>query len=64
MHSGFKPFNTSPAYIIRIELEKKIHDIFVLRRPGVTEFLEKLAECYELVIFTASLSQVIITFFN
>lgn len=60
VHSGFKPFEKcAPDITLNIELDNKIHEIFVLKRPGVYEFLEKLAQCYELVIFTASLSQVI-----
>ncbi len=50
--------NVSADIVLKIHLENQIHDIFVLIRPGVEEFLEKLAQCYELVIFTASLSQV------
>ena len=59
VHSGFKPFDKcSSDIILNIELEKKIHEIYVLKRPGCEEFLENLSQHYELVIFTASLSQV------
>ena len=60
VHSGFKPFNTPSDIILKIELDNRIHDIHVLVRPGVEEFLEKMAKHYELVIFTASLSKVLI----
>lgn len=58
VHSGFAPFSCSSDVIIKIELEREIHDIHVLVRPYVREFLEKMAKHFELVIFTASLSQV------
>lgn len=34
-----------------------IHDVYVLKRPGVDEFLRRMGELYEVVIFTASLSK-------
>ena len=39
-------------------MENKIHNIFVLKRPGVEEFLERMSKVYEIVIYTASLSRV------
>lgn len=57
VHSGFKPFKTTSDMILKIELEGRVHDIHVLIRPGAHEFLEKMSEIYELVIFTASLSK-------
>jgi len=40
-----------------VEIEDQTCYVYVLKRPGVDDFLEKLAECYELVIYTASLSK-------
>ena len=57
VHSNFIPFNCPSDVIIKIELENIIHDIHVLVRPGVKEFLEKMSKKYEIVIFTASLSK-------
>jgi RNA polymerase II subunit A small phosphatase-like protein len=58
VHSGFKPFQTKSDILLNIELERKVHIIHVLKRPGAEEFLEKMAKHYEVVIFTASLSAV------
>jgi RNA polymerase II subunit A small phosphatase-like protein len=63
VHSGFKPFKVPSDILLKIELEGRIHDIHVLIRPGASEFLEKMAEIYELVIFTASLSKVSVFLF-
>lgn len=57
VHSGFVPFDCPSDVVIQIELENEIHDIHVLVRPYVKEFLERMAKKYELVIFTASLSK-------
>ncbi|KAJ3272453.1 hypothetical protein HDV01_005522 [Terramyces sp. JEL0728] len=43
VHSSFKINNT-------------IHKVYVLKRPGLDEFLERLGNQYEVVVFTASLS--------
>ena len=58
VHSGFRPFQFPSDIILKIDLDNKVHDIHVLVRPGVEEFLEKMAKHYEIVIFTASLSKV------
>jgi len=57
VHSGFLPFSCPSDVVIKIELENEIHDIHVLVRPGVKEFLEKMSKKYEIVIFTASLAK-------
>lgn len=57
VHSGFFPFDSPSDVIIQIELENETHDIHVLVRPFVKEFLERMSKKYELVIFTASLSK-------
>ena len=64
MHSSFTPYD-KPDMVLKvniklkkIELENRIHQIFVLKRPGVDEFLEKMSKHYEIVIYTASMSKV------
>ena len=57
VHSCGVPFNCPSDFIIQIEQDNDIHDIHVLVRPHVEEFLEKMSKRYELVIFTASISK-------
>ena len=56
VHSGFIPFNSPSDLVIKIEQDNDVHDIHVLVRPHVEEFLEKMSKRFELVIFTASIS--------
>jgi TFIIF-interacting CTD phosphatase-like protein len=63
VHSAFKPFGARSDILLNVELERKVHVIHVLKRPGAEEFLERMSRHYEIVIFTASLSAVRI-FFN
>ena len=57
VHSGFNPFPCQSDVIIQLEFENIMHDINVLVRPGVCEFLQNMKDKYEIVIFTASLSK-------
>lgn len=45
-------------FIVPVEIEYHWHHFHVLKRPGVDNFLKKMGEIYEVVIFTASLSKV------
>lgn len=56
MHSQFKHVENTNI-TLSIEIEDKIQNIFVLVRPFVAEFLRRMNEKYELVVFTASLSK-------
>lgn len=56
VHSSFKPVNNSD-FIIPVEIENQLHNVYVLKRPHVDEFLLRMGEHYEVVIFTASLSK-------
>ncbi|KAF8070196.1 protein phosphatase [Lyophyllum atratum] len=53
VHSSFK----APDFIVPVEIEYHWHHFHVLKRPGVDDFLKKMGEIYEVVIFTASLSK-------
>eukprot|EP00164_Ancoracysta_twista_P008968 GFYU01013127.1.p1 GENE.GFYU01013127.1~~GFYU01013127.1.p1 ORF type:complete len:236 (-),score=41.12 GFYU01013127.1:385-1092(-) len=56
VHSSFKPVPKAD-YIIPVEIEGHTHSVYVLKRPGCEYFLEKCAEKFEVVVFTASLSK-------
>ena len=57
VHSQFQPFEVESDITLKIELENELHDIHVMVRPGVKEFLENMGKIYEIVIFTASVSK-------
>ncbi|KAH9942440.1 NIF-domain-containing protein [Epithele typhae] len=56
VHSSLKGV-PQPDYIVPVEIEAYWHNFFVLKRPGVDEFMKKMGEIYEVVVFTASLSK-------
>jgi RNA polymerase II subunit A small phosphatase-like protein len=45
-------------YVVPVEIDNQSHNVYVIKRPGVDTFLQKMGEIYEVVIFTASLSKV------
>lgn len=45
-----------------VEIEYHWHNVYVIKRPGVDNFLKKMGEIYEVVVFTASLSKVSLVF--
>jgi RNA polymerase II subunit A small phosphatase-like protein len=45
-------------YVVPVEIEYHWHNVYVIKRPGVDNFLKKMGELYEIVVFTASLSKV------
>ncbi|XP_006461036.1 hypothetical protein AGABI2DRAFT_185336 [Agaricus bisporus var. bisporus H97] len=56
VHSSFKVVQQAD-FVVPVEIEYHWHHFHVLKRPGVDEFLRKMGEIYEVVIFTASLSK-------
>lgn len=56
VHSSFKEV---PVYdfLIPVEIEGVTYQVYVAKRPGVDEFMKKMGECYEIVVFTASLAK-------
>ena len=56
VHSSFKPI-PNPDYVIPVEIEGHTHHVYVLKRPGVDMFLERLGKTYEIVVYTASLAK-------
>ena len=45
-------------YIVPVEIEGQTHNVYVIKRPGVDNFLKEMGRIYEVVVFTASLSKV------
>ncbi|KAI8978080.1 HAD-like domain-containing protein [Pilobolus umbonatus] len=56
VHSSFKII-PNPDFIVPVEIDNQLHNVYVLKRPGVDEFMRKMGEKYEIVVFTASLSK-------
>eukprot|EP00658_Telonema_sp_P-2_P059410 TRINITY_DN482_c0_g1_i1.p1 TRINITY_DN482_c0_g1~~TRINITY_DN482_c0_g1_i1.p1 ORF type:complete len:248 (+),score=55.76 TRINITY_DN482_c0_g1_i1:281-1024(+) len=56
VHSSFQPTAVFD-FQIQVQIEGMCHDVYVAKRPHVDEFLERVAKCYEVVIFTASLAK-------
>jgi len=56
VHSSFKPI-PNPDFIIPVEIDDQVHKVYVAKRPGVDEFLKKMGDKFEVVVFTASLSK-------
>lgn len=56
VHSSFRVVPTADI-VITIELEGEHHRIYVRKRPGVDEFLQRVAQLYEVVVYTASMAK-------
>ncbi|KAG6930221.1 CTD small phosphatase 1 [Chelydra serpentina] len=56
VHSSFKPVNNAD-FIIPVEIDGIMHQVYVLKRPYVDEFLRRMGELFECVLFTASLAK-------
>ena len=56
MHSSFKPPKHADI-VLPVDIEGRVCNVYVLVRPGCKQFLSEMAKCYEVVIFTASLSK-------
>ncbi|GHP10697.1 hypothetical protein PPROV_000942800 [Pycnococcus provasolii] len=56
VHSSFKPI-PNPDYVIPVEIDGRVTDVYVLKRPWVDHFLACVAQRFEVVVFTASLSK-------
>ena len=54
VHSTFKPVPNAD-YVFPVDIEGRVSDVYVLKRPFVDAFMRKVCALYEVVIFTASL---------
>ncbi|CUM66452.1 uncharacterized protein PRCAT00004116001 [Priceomyces carsonii] len=53
VHSSFKYLRTAD-FVIPVEIDNQVHHVYVIKRPGVDEFLRKVGQLFEVVVFTAS----------
>ncbi|XP_036413794.1 CTD (carboxy-terminal domain, RNA polymerase II, polypeptide A) small phosphatase-like a isoform X3 [Colossoma macropomum] len=51
-----KPISNAD-FIVPVEIDGTVHQVYVLKRPHVDEFLQKMGELFECVLFTASLAK-------
>jgi len=56
LHSSFKPVDRCD-FVVPVEIEGRVHQVYVAKRPFVDEFMKRMGELYEVVVFTASLSK-------
>lgn len=56
VHSTFEPVE-NPDLILPVKIQGNTYKINVIIRPGCEEFLEKVGELFEVVVFTASLAE-------
>ncbi|AGO09833.1 AaceriAAL158Wp [[Ashbya] aceris (nom. inval.)] len=56
VHSSFKYLHTAD-FVIPVEIDNQVHNVYVIKRPGVDEFLKRVGELFEVVVFTASVSR-------
>eukprot|EP01097_Dermamoeba_algensis_P001933 TRINITY_DN1760_c0_g1_i2.p1 TRINITY_DN1760_c0_g1~~TRINITY_DN1760_c0_g1_i2.p1 ORF type:complete len:171 (-),score=29.09 TRINITY_DN1760_c0_g1_i2:990-1502(-) len=57
VHSSFKPVPNAD-FIIPVEIEGQVHQVYVLKRPFVDQFMKRMGDLYEVVVFTASFGKV------
>merc|ERR1712150_372161 len=56
VHSSFRKVKDAD-FLEPVEIDNYNHTVYVRKRPHTDEFLERMAEHYEIVLFTASLSK-------
>lgn len=56
VHSSFK-YMRQADFVIPVDIDNQIHNVYVIKRPGVDEFMKRVGELYEVVVFTASVSR-------
>jgi len=56
VHSSFKLIHQAD-FTIPVEIEGAYHNVYVIKRPGVDQFMKRVGELYEVVVFTASVSK-------
>ena len=57
VHSAFTPFSRKSDLMLTINFDGENRLLYVLKRPHVDEFLKELSSLYEIIVFTASISE-------
>ena len=57
VHSSFKPFYTKPDIYLKIQYRNEYHNVYVLKRPNVDNFLYQMSKLFNIVVFTASIPE-------
>ena len=56
VHSSFRPVPDAD-FVIPVDIDGRVVDVYVLKRPHVDEFLAQVGARFEVVVFTASLAK-------
>lgn len=56
VHSSFQPVDRAD-FVVPVEFDGTVHQVYVLKRPHVDQFLHRIGELFECVLFTASLAK-------
>lgn len=56
VHSSLRE-EASAHMVIPVNIDNAVHDVYVIKRPGVDEFLKRMGEHFEIFVYTASLSK-------
>ncbi|CAM0139496.1 unnamed protein product [Umbelopsis sp. WA50703] len=56
VHSSFK-VTPQADMVVPVEIDGTVHNVYVLKRPGVDLFMKRMSNVYEIVVFTASLAK-------
>ncbi|CAH2034382.1 unnamed protein product [Thlaspi arvense] len=58
VHSSMEPpVRVNVDFMVRIKIEGAVIPMFVVKRPGVDEFLERISKNYRVAVFTAGLPE-------
>jgi RNA polymerase II subunit A small phosphatase-like protein len=55
VHSSFQAIS-NPDYIIPVTINNVVYSVYVLKRPGVDEFLKRMGEVFEVSVFPLVMS--------
>uniref|UniRef100_A0A8C4R9K8 FCP1 homology domain-containing protein n=1 Tax=Eptatretus burgeri TaxID=7764 RepID=A0A8C4R9K8_EPTBU len=48
---------TNADFVVPVEIDGTVHQVYVLKRPHVDDFLKRMGELFECILFTASLAK-------